>query len=78
MFCMNCGKELPDDANFCLKCGKPQNASALAEVEEPVWETCEIVWNYKKKGGMLSNDKLMFWAKAIGPKGEYNAGESEG
>src|SRR5437868_5322663 len=23
MYCMNCGKELPDDANFCLRCGKP-------------------------------------------------------
>lgn len=24
MFCVNCGTELPDDANFCLKCGKSQ------------------------------------------------------
>ena len=28
MFCMNCGKELPDDARFCLQCGRPQTADA--------------------------------------------------
>src|SRR5947209_4402220 len=27
MFCVNCGKELPDDANFCLACGKPQRST---------------------------------------------------
>ncbi|MGH7488485.1 MAG: zinc ribbon domain-containing protein [bacterium] len=24
MFCTICGTELPEDANFCLKCGRPQ------------------------------------------------------
>ena len=24
MFCINCGTQLPDDASFCSKCGKPQ------------------------------------------------------
>ena len=28
MFCSKCGAQLPEDANFCLKCGKPQRASA--------------------------------------------------
>ena len=23
IYCMQCGKELLEDANFCLKCGKP-------------------------------------------------------
>ena len=22
MFCYNCGQQLPDEANFCMKCGK--------------------------------------------------------
>lgn len=26
MFCLNCGAQLPDGANFCQKCGKPQTA----------------------------------------------------
>ena len=30
MFCLNCGTELPDAANFCMKCGKPQK-----EVRDP-------------------------------------------
>ena len=24
-FCMNCGKQLPDDAKFCSWCGMPTN-----------------------------------------------------
>jgi len=28
MFCMNCGTQLPDDAKFCLKCGKQMGAIA--------------------------------------------------
>ena len=24
MYCMKCGYQLPDDANFCLQCGAPQ------------------------------------------------------
>lgn len=25
MFCYHCGKELPDDAYYCMRCGKPQH-----------------------------------------------------
>ena len=28
MFCSFCGKELPNDASFCLQCGKPQNCES--------------------------------------------------
>lgn len=28
MFCMQCGKELPNDARFCSQCGSPQPASS--------------------------------------------------
>ncbi|HYB60255.1 MAG TPA: zinc-ribbon domain-containing protein [Methylomirabilota bacterium] len=30
MFCRKCGKELPDDSQFCLKCGHAINASGSA------------------------------------------------
>jgi len=33
IYCMHCGKELPADANFCLKCGNP-----LKAVETPLHE----------------------------------------
>src|SRR5436305_242598 len=46
MFCTNCGYQMPDDANFCQKCGRPQNQSAgTASVRtdaEPQWERMEI------------------------------------
>lgn len=73
MFCGNCGKELPDDANFCLKCGKPQGATVQAE--ESRWEICEIRADGKPKGFFHSIN--WYWAEAVGPKGRYNAGESE-
>jgi zinc ribbon protein len=72
MYCIGCGTELPDDANFCLRCGKPQKKGvkiADESVTEAKYETCEIGWD---KAGLLS---LEFWAKAIGPNGVYNAGE---
>ena len=28
MFCMNCGKALPDGAKFCMYCGTPLGAAA--------------------------------------------------
>ena len=38
MFCINCGKEIPDGAKFCSGCGANQNPDAPAEtpVQEPV------------------------------------------
>lgn len=27
MFCPSCGKELPDDSQFCVKCGKPTSST---------------------------------------------------
>lgn len=73
MFCGNCGKGLPEDANFCLKCGKPQRATLQAE--EPRWEFCELRAEGKPKG--FSGSITWYWAEAVGPKGRYNAGESE-
>jgi WD40 repeat protein len=30
IYCMKCGKELPDDAAFCIRCGNPQSAASAA------------------------------------------------
>ena len=77
IYCMQCGKELPDDANFCLKCGKPVgNAAKLTPQPEPQWEYCEIVYAELQAGGILQREKIQFWAKAIGPRGEYTAAEA--
>ena len=75
MFCLNCGTQLPDDANFCLKCGKPQKLNV--QIEEPQWETCEIVWSDESLFPEVLWEKGRFWAKAIGPKGVYTAAKTK-
>jgi|688.fasta_scaffold309282_2 hypothetical protein len=39
MFCSNCGTQLPNDANFCLKCGQRLRAVASPQT---VYEICEV------------------------------------
>jgi hypothetical protein len=80
MYCKNCGTELPDNANYCMKCGKPQVAD-MAQLEETRWEKCEIEKEYITDtiaGAMgLGGNKVCFQAKAIGVDGFYIAGKSE-
>ena len=63
MFCSNCGTQLPDKANFCWMCGKPQK------------QRTEIEFNHETLEITRSLD--YFVAKAIGPKGVYEAGRSQ-
>ena len=45
MFCISCGVEFPDGANFCLKCGKPQHPASDAPTPTPMqgrWEYSEF------------------------------------
>lgn len=57
MFCIYCGTKLPEEANFCYRCGKkvisiyssegavqqPQPVTASAPVVEPVREAAAVV-----------------------------------
>ena len=70
MFCSNCGTELPTDAAFCWKCGKPTKPGTRAE--EPKGETCEIVY---EEIYHVWYPEHKFWAQAIGANGRYSAGE---
>jgi hypothetical protein len=57
MFCMNCGVELPDNASFCLKCGKPQQTT---DVVQPCAET-QGHWEIKEfSEPILGNIKYTF------------------
>jgi zinc-ribbon domain len=67
--CSSCGTQLPEDAKFCLKCGKPQKPGLPAE--EVRWETCEIGEENVKQAGNLSVRENRFVGKAIGPSGVY-------
>ncbi len=55
MFGLKCGTALPDDANFCLKCGTPQRTGV--QVEPTQWETCEITYEMTQQAGIFSGDR---------------------
>lgn len=73
MFCSNCGENLPDGANFCLKCGKSQIQGA--QLKESKWETCEIIFKVTYDG--ITETSGYFRAEAIGIHGIYEAGKSK-
>ncbi|MFR3330378.1 MAG: zinc ribbon domain-containing protein [Odoribacter splanchnicus] len=54
MFCIHCGKPLPDNAKFCSQCGKPcsttQNEDNIAEKAN--WELMENI------DSLISNSKI--------------------
>ncbi len=85
IYCMQCGKELPDDAKFCLKCGKQVGGMVQPVAQaEPKWEYCEIVYTVKpspKNNNRSLSDKMtgswwhdiVFIADGVGPQGAFDA-----
>jgi hypothetical protein len=70
IYCMQCGKELPNDARFCLNCGKPVKDVPSSNIQqESRWEYCEIVC---KVAGFLGL-KSYFVAQAASSRGRYAA-----
>lgn len=49
MFCKYCGQELPEEANFCLKCGRPLGAAPSFAMQE---ENRMLVWILFLFGGI--------------------------
>ena len=69
--CPDCAKEMSDRAPACPNCGAP-----AAEVK---WETLTIEHTTEQTKlffWTVETAKCYFWADAIGPTGNYNAGES--
>lgn len=83
MFCIECGTELPEGANFCWKCGRPQqtntsNSSGSTIDNDPKYEICEIQRRTVKRGiPGFKAEILCLEAKAFGPKGTYVAAKSQ-
>ena len=82
MFCASCGTQLPDEAKFCLKCGKPQSPDV--RVEEPRWETCKVKWYSRtSEAGLLlgmvgiNREKGYYQGDAIGLRGVCVAGKTD-
>jgi hypothetical protein len=47
MFCVYCGTQIPDDAAFCSKCGKPQKDHQSARPAQPVSSTDWEYWTWE-------------------------------
>ena len=76
MLCANCATQLPDHANFCLKCGQP-TGQALPGLGPEKWEYCQIERECSAGFlGLTGWTMCWFWADAVGPVGRYSAGES--
>jgi len=63
MFCVKCGTQNPDDANFCSKCGTPLKS------DQAQWEICQIECVEVKEGGWFSPPEYQFVARVTTPKG---------
>ena len=57
IFCSQCGKKLPDDAQFCMKCGSAVTPRASSRSRSP-----EKQENKKEKGKSLSGSFVKFAA----------------
>ena len=51
-YCMNCGKQLPDDAKFCIDCGTPVNAESSKRRVEQAGTV------YKRDGHLKSKSEI--------------------
>ena len=83
MQCFNCGTELPDEAGFCWKCGRPQAPTSEPDADFEVGLVdCKLVTDARQFSSWLgSHDwfhgaRLQFVAQASGPSGNYVAAES--
>jgi len=75
MHCTYCGKQIPDNANFCAHCGGALKPDLQPE-SEGSWEYCQISWSGKWHSVRQWWTDVLFWADAIGKNRRYNAGQS--
>ena len=55
MFCGKCGTELPEEANFCWKCGQPVKTATVKPATQVLYEYCRITFDWQPFGGLLPN-----------------------
>jgi ribosomal protein L40E len=56
VFCVSCGIQLPDDANYCLKCGRPQK-DGLRNPTQPKVEYREELLDWAKTPVFYDSNK---------------------
>jgi hypothetical protein len=84
VICPACATQLPDDAEFCLRCGRPQRAAPQNETE--AWEHCHVtcvpVADPRLFASWLSSQnwfrcaRFRFRAESSGPTGTSTTAES--
>ena len=62
MYCVKCGTQLPDHANFCFKCGVPQKGGVPAAASSN--RVVEIQMGYVEESGFLGK-KMRHVFKAV-------------
>src|SRR3954463_7516675 len=80
-FCWKCGEPQaggpsPDTRRLGTLPPHPVALDPGGEPTEPAWEICTIVHEIVEPGSPISRTQDKYWARAIGPDGEYNAGET--
>lgn len=69
-FCAECDKDLPDDSNFCLRCGYAQSPHAASwPREEGRWEIARIRSRVLKKDRFSRICTCAFVLEAVGTGG---------
>lgn len=69
MYCRSCGKELPDDTNFCTYCGVPQrdglkSAQTLYE-EQLVGKEVVVKGEARQQNGNSVSNTIVYFLKGI-------------
>lgn len=60
IYCSKCGKQHPDDANFCMKCGQPFNTGGQLSKSKPMhWEYKDITIRFPRDGFTDINDSKL-------------------
>jgi hypothetical protein len=79
MRCSACGKDNPNDANYCTFCGKSLGSSSNVEQKKDStsWEYCQIQSSWKHTIAMSNKYECFFWADALGRNGAYCAAKTE-
>jgi len=78
MRCRHCAAEIPEDSDFCSRCGKAVREGSDPSAGDATWEYCQIErrgFSRWDRGGL--NQRIWFSAEALGPQGAYSAGESQ-
>ncbi|GIK63223.1 MAG: hypothetical protein BroJett018_10170 [Chloroflexota bacterium] len=81
MFCSNCGTQIPDDSNFCPKCGKPQRNGLNTTSQEVRYERIVKIQQtvIKRKPDFfffIGGATWIYVAIAVGSQGQYEAARS--